>query len=33
MKNPEVRLNINDTTVKAKLFFKRFKTDEEYQVY
>jgi hypothetical protein len=29
---PEVRLNINDTSVKAKLFFKRFKTDEEYQV-
>jgi hypothetical protein len=29
---PEVRLNINDTTVRAKLFFKRFKADEEYQV-
>jgi hypothetical protein len=29
---PEVKLNINDTTVKAKLFFKRFKSDEEYQV-
>ena len=29
---PEVRLNINDTSVKAKLFFKRFKTDDEYQV-
>ena len=29
---PEVRLNINDTTIKAKLYFKRFKTDEEYQV-
>jgi hypothetical protein len=29
---PEVRLNINDTTVKAKLFFKRFKTDDQYQV-
>jgi hypothetical protein len=28
----EVQLNINDTTVKAKLFFKRFKSDEEYQV-
>jgi hypothetical protein len=28
---PEIRLNISDTTVKAKLFFKRFKTDEEYQ--
>lgn len=29
---PEVKLNINDTSVKAKLFFKRYKTDEEYQV-
>jgi hypothetical protein len=29
---PEVRLNINDTSVKAKLFFKRFKTNEAYQV-
>ena len=29
---PEVRLNINDSTVRAKLFFKRFKADEEYQV-
>jgi hypothetical protein len=29
---PEVKLNINDTTVKARLFFKRFKTDEDYQV-
>lgn len=28
----EVRLNINDTSVKAKLFFKRFRTDDEYQV-
>src|ERR1035437_9228691 len=28
----EVRLNIYDTSVKAKLFFKRFKTDEKYQV-
>jgi hypothetical protein len=28
---PEVRLNISDTSVKAKLFYKRFKTDEEYQ--
>jgi hypothetical protein len=27
----EVKLNINDTTVKARLFFKRFKSDEEYQ--
>jgi hypothetical protein len=26
----EVKLNINDTTVRAKLFFKRFRTDEEY---
>ncbi len=29
--NPEVRLNINDTSVRAKLFFKRFKTDDQYQ--
>ena len=28
---PEVKLNINDTSVKAKLFFKRYKTDEAYQ--
>jgi hypothetical protein len=28
----EVKLNINDTSVKAKLFFKRYKSDEEYQV-
>ena len=28
----EVRLNINDTSIKAKLFFKRFKSDEEYQI-
>lgn len=28
---PEIRLNIADTSVKAKLYFKRFKTDEEYQ--
>jgi hypothetical protein len=27
----EVRLNINDPSVKAKLFFKRFKSNEEYQ--
>jgi hypothetical protein len=27
----EVQLNINDTTVKAKLFFKRYKSDEKYQ--
>jgi hypothetical protein len=29
--NPEVKLGISDTSVKAKLFFKRYKTDEEYQ--
>ncbi len=29
---PEVKLNVTDTTVKARLFFKRFKSDEEYQV-
>jgi hypothetical protein len=29
---PEVRLNISDTSIRAKLFFKRFKTNEEYQV-
>jgi hypothetical protein len=29
---PEVKLKIDDTSVKAKLYFKRFKTDEEYQV-
>ena len=28
---PEVKLGITDTTVKAKLFFKRFRSDEEYQ--
>ena len=28
----EVKLNITDATVKARLFFKRFKSDEEYQV-
>lgn len=28
----EVRLNINDPSVKAKLFFKRYKSEEEYQV-
>jgi hypothetical protein len=28
---PEIRLSLTDTSVKAKLFFKRFKTDEEYQ--
>jgi hypothetical protein len=29
---PEVRLDIRDTSVKAKLYFKRFKSDEEYRV-
>jgi len=29
---PEVKLTITDTTIKAKLFFKRFKSDDEYQV-
>ncbi len=28
---PEVKLNLTDTTIKAKLFFKRFRSDEEYQ--
>ena len=28
----EVKLSIIDTTVKARLFFKRFKSDDEYQV-
>jgi hypothetical protein len=28
---PEVKLNITDTTVRAKLFFKRYRSDEEYQ--
>ncbi|MDO9579748.1 MAG: hypothetical protein Q7J06_04145 [Bacteroidales bacterium] len=28
----EVKLKISDTTVKAKLYFKRFRADEEYQV-
>jgi hypothetical protein len=27
----EVKLNIPDTTVRAKIFFKRFRSDEEYQ--
>lgn len=27
---PEVKLNIDDTTVRAKLYFKRFRSDEEY---
>jgi hypothetical protein len=29
---PEIKLDIADTTVKARLFFKRFKSSEEYQV-
>ena len=29
---PQVKLSIDDTTVKARLFYKRFKSDEEYQV-
>jgi hypothetical protein len=29
---PQVRLNINDSTIKARLFYKKFKSDEEYQV-
>jgi len=28
---PEVKLSISDTSVKAKLFYKRYKTEEEYQ--
>jgi hypothetical protein len=28
---PEVKLNINDTTIRAKLFCKRFRSDEEYK--
>jgi len=28
----EVKLNINDSTVHARIFFKRFKSDEEFQV-
>jgi hypothetical protein len=27
----EVKLNISDTTIKAKLFFKRFNTNDDYQ--
>jgi hypothetical protein len=30
--NAEVKLGITDTTVKARLFFKRYKSDDEYQV-
>ena len=29
---PEVKINIYDTSVKANLYYKRFKTDDEYQV-
>ena len=28
---PEVKLNITDTTIRAKLFFKIFRSDEEYK--
>jgi hypothetical protein len=28
---PEVKLNITDTTVRAKIFFKRLRSEEEYQ--
>jgi hypothetical protein len=28
---PEVKLNITDTTVRAKIFYKRFRSDEEYK--
>jgi hypothetical protein len=28
---PEVKLHITDTTVRARLFFKRFRSDEEYE--
>ncbi|HBE41401.1 MAG TPA: hypothetical protein DDW27_09390, partial [Bacteroidales bacterium] len=27
---PEVKLGINDTTINATLFYKRFRTDDEY---
>jgi hypothetical protein len=29
---PQVKLGVNDTSVKAKLYFKRFHADEEYKV-
>lgn len=29
---PEVKLDISDTTVKARLFYKRFQSDDQYQV-
>lgn len=28
---PEVKLNISDTTISAKIFYKRFRSDEEYE--
>ncbi len=30
--SPEVKLGITDTSVRAKIFYKRFRSDEEYQV-
>jgi hypothetical protein len=30
-RRPEVRLRISDTTVKAKIYFKRFRTGDEYE--
>ena len=30
--NPEIKLNINDTSVKARLFYKRLNTEDDYQV-
>jgi hypothetical protein len=29
---PQVKLGVNDTSIRAKLYFKRFRTDEEYKV-
>ena len=29
---PEVKLDVYDTTIKAKIYFRRFRTDENYQV-
>ncbi|NLA49792.1 MAG: hypothetical protein GX876_10060 [Bacteroidales bacterium] len=29
---PEIVLRINDTTIKASLYYKRFRTDDEYQI-
>lgn len=31
-RDPEIRLAITDTTARAKLFFRRYPTNEEYQV-